>query len=148
MYGVDSCDSLSRVLDDARAPMKNLWILLVVVAAVINLAPVLGAASPERMSALYGVTLDDPNLQILMRHRAVLFGLVGGLLLVAAFRPSLRAAGYAVGFTSMVSFLVIAWLVGDYSSHIRQVMVVDVVGIGALTCAALVHLGWLRGSGD
>jgi hypothetical protein len=124
--------------------MQRLWTFLVLVAAAINLAPLLGAVSSERMSALYGVDLDDPNLQILMRHRAVLFGLVGGLLLVAAFHPPLRALGYAVGFSSMLSFLLIAWLVGGYSAEIRRVVLVDVAGIGALAGAGLVHAFWLR----
>ena len=123
--------------------MKYLWILLVLIAALINLAPVVGAVSPERMSALYGVALDDPNLEILMRHRAVLFGLVGGLLLAAAFHPPLRTTGYAVGFISMVSFLLIAWLVGDYSGRIQRIMLVDLVGIVSLAAATFVHLCWL-----
>ena len=124
--------------------MQYLWSLLVLVAAAINLAPVLGVVSPERMTALYGVDLEDPNLQILMRHRAVLFGLVGGVLLVAAFHPPLRTLGYAAGFSSMLSFLLIAWLVGGYSAQIQRVILVDVVGIGALAGAGLVHAFWLR----
>src|SRR5262245_55619197 len=54
--------------------MQRLWTALALVAAAINLAPSLGAIAPERMTVLYGVNLDDANLQILMRHRAVLFG--------------------------------------------------------------------------
>ena len=126
--------------------MKHLWTLLVLVAAVINLAPVVGAVSPGQMSALYAVALDDPNLQILMQHRAVLFGLVGGLLLVAAFHPPLRATGYAVGFASMLSFLLIAWLVGGYSAQIQRVMLVDLAGIVSLAGAGFVHFLWLRRS--
>lgn len=124
--------------------MKILWTVLVLVAAAINLAPVMGAASAERMTALYGVGLGDPNLEILMRHRAVLFGLVGGLLLVAAFHPPLHATAYTVGFVSMISFLVIAWLVGGYSAQIQRVMLIDLVGIVALAGAGFVHLLWLR----
>jgi hypothetical protein len=96
------------------------------------------------MSAFYGVNLQDPNLQIHMRHRAVLFGLVGALLLVAAFHPGLRTLGYAVGFSSMLSFLLIAWLVGGYNAEIQRVVLIDVVGIAALAGAALVHAVWLR----
>ena len=124
--------------------MQHLWTLLVLVAAAINLAPVLGAVAPERMGALYGVDLSDPNLQILMRHRAALFGLVGGLLLLAAFHPPLRMVGYAVGFASMLSFLLIAWGVGGYGAEIRRVILADVVGIGALAGAGLVQVFWLR----
>lgn len=126
--------------------MQYLWMFLVLVAAAINFAPVLGAFAPERMTALYGVGMEDPNLQILMRHRAVLFGIVGGLLLAAAFRPPLRALGYAVGFVSMLSFLLIAWRVGGYSAEIQRVILVDGVGIAALAAAGLVHAIWLRAS--
>jgi hypothetical protein len=124
--------------------MQYLWTLLVLVAAAINLAPLSGALAPERMAAFYGVNLDDRNLQILMRHRAVLFGLVGGLLLVAAFHPPLRTLGYVAGFSSMVSFLLIAWWVGGYGAEIQRVILVDVVGIAALAGAGLVHALWLR----
>lgn len=124
--------------------MQHFWTLLVLVAAAINIAPVLGALAPERMTLLYGVELDDPNLQILMRHRAVLFGIVGGLLLVAAFHPPLRTLGYAVGFSSMLSFLLIAWLVGGYGAEIQRVVLLDVVGIAALAGAGLVHALRLR----
>jgi hypothetical protein len=120
--------------------MRHVWTVLVLVAAAINLAPALGAVAPERMAASYGVDLGDPNLQILMRHRAVLFGLVGGLLAVAAFHPPLRTVGYAIGFASMVSFLVVAWVVGRYGAAIRRVAAIDAVGIAALAGAAVVHV--------
>jgi hypothetical protein len=120
--------------------MRALWTVLVLVAAAINLAPSLGAVAPERMAASYGVDLGDPNLQILMRHRAVLFGLVGGLLAAAAFHPPLRTVGYAVGFASMLSFPIVAWLVGGYGAEIRRVARIDAVGVAALTGAAVVHV--------
>ena len=113
-------------------------------AAAINLAPVLGAFAPERMTALYGVALDDTSLQILMRHRAVLFGIVGGLMIVAAFHPPARTLGYVVGFASMLSFLLIAWVVGGASAQIERVILVDVVGIAVLAGAGVVHAVWLR----
>jgi hypothetical protein len=124
--------------------MQHLWTLLVLIAAAINLAPLLGVFSPERMGPFYGVDLDDPNLQILMRHRAILFGIVGGLLLVAAFHPPLRSLGYAVGFASMLSFLLIAWMVGGYNAQIQRVVLIDLVGIAALAGAGVVHVFWLR----
>ena len=120
--------------------MQHLSTILFLVAAAINLAPALGAASPERMSTLYGLALDDPNLEILMRHRAVLFGIVGSFLAVAAFHRPLRAAGYLAGFASMLSFLLIAWLVGGYSEQIQRVAIVDVVGVASLAGAGIVQL--------
>ena len=127
-------------------PVRHLWTLLVLVAALINLAPILGAVAPERMAAFYGVALEDPNLQILMRHRAVLFGLVGGLLLAATLHRPLRLIAYALGFSSMLTFLFIAWLVGGYGPEIERVIRVDMAGIAALTGASLVDVIWLRAS--
>jgi len=124
--------------------MQTLWILLVLIAAALNLAPAVGAVSPDRMTEAYGVALGDSDLQILMRHRAALFGVVGGLLVVAAFRRSMRPVGYAVGFFSMLSFLLIAWLVGDYNAQIRRLVLADMAGIASLAAAAAVHFFWLR----
>jgi hypothetical protein len=56
-----------------------------VLVGLMNLLPVSGALSSSRLQGLYGVVLRDANLSILLRHRAVLFGVVGGLLLISAF---------------------------------------------------------------
>ncbi len=117
--------------------MQHLSTILFLVAAAINLAPAVGAASPEQMATLYGLALDNPNIEILMRHRAVLFGIVGSFLVVAAFHRPFRAVGYAAGFISMISFVLIAWLVGGYSEQIQRVAIVDAVGIASLAGAGI-----------
>jgi hypothetical protein len=118
--------------------MRALSTALIVLASLINLAPVLGVFSVERMQALYGVALQDANLGILMRHRAVLFGIVGTLMLVSAFHPPLRPLGYAVGSVSMLSFLALAWLAGGYNAEIQRVCLIDLVGVAALLGAWLI----------
>jgi len=112
--------------------MRHVSTILFLVAALINFGPVVGVLSPDRMVALYGVSLDDPNLEILMRHRAALFGIVGGFMLTAAFHWPFRAVAYAMGFVSMIVFLFVAWLVGDYGEQIRGVARVDILGLVAL----------------
>ena len=118
--------------------MRLLSTLLIVLASLINLAPVLGAFSVERMQALYGIALPDPNLGILMRHRAVLFGIVGGIMIVSAFHPPLRPVAYAAGVISMLAFLAIAWLAGGYNAEIQRVCLIDLVGVAALLGAWLI----------
>jgi hypothetical protein len=49
-----------------------------------------------------------------------------------------------VGFSGMLSFLLIAWMVGGYGAEIQRVIVIDVVGIAALAGAGLIHAFWLR----
>ena len=48
-------------------------ILLLV--GLLNFYPVIGAAGAARLSALYGLPIEKPDMAILMRHRALLFGL-------------------------------------------------------------------------
>ena len=42
-----------------------------VVAAVIHLLPLVGVLGPARLSSLYGIAVAEPNLELLLRHRAV-----------------------------------------------------------------------------
>ena len=121
--------------------MRALSTTLILLASLINLAPVSGVVSSARLQALYGIAFADPNLLILMRHRAVLFGIVGGLLVASGFHPPLRPVGFAVGLLSMLSFVLIAWLVGGYNAELRRVLLVDVVGSVLLIGAALLHYG-------
>ncbi len=50
---------------------------LLVLVGIIHLLPVFGVLGVERLAALYGISLGEPNIEILMRHRAILFGLLG-----------------------------------------------------------------------
>ena len=54
---------------------------LLILVGIIHLLPVSGVLGVERLAVLYGITLEEPNLEILMRHRSVLFGLLGLFLL-------------------------------------------------------------------
>lgn len=109
---------------------------LYLVAAVVNLAPGIGVLSNARLATLYGVAVNDPNLAILMRHRAVLLAIVGGLLAFAALHPPLRPAATVAGLVSMLSFVVVLYAVGGYNAQLGRVAVIDVVASIALVAAA------------
>ena len=61
---------------------------LMLVVAVIHLLPISGFFGVERLATLYEIEITDSNLEILMRHRAILFGILGGFLAYAAFTPA------------------------------------------------------------
>jgi len=100
---------------------------LFVIVALVNLLPVSGVLGAARLEALYGMPFQDAGLVLLMRHRAVLFGLVGGLLLAAAMRPTLRPAAATIGLGSMLSFVALALPPGAYGAALQRVFWVDVV---------------------
>lgn len=123
-----------------RSPVRYLIPAMLVVAGLIHLLPLSGVLSSERLASLYGLSFSEPNLAILMRHRAVLFGLLGVLLILAALRPMLRTVAFIAGLISVVSFLWIAAAIGDYNEQIRRVVTADVVAFVCLIIGFAVHL--------
>lgn len=119
--------------------MRTVTTALILGAGVVNLLPAIGAFSAERLHSLYGVVIEDPNLAILMRHRAVLFAIVGALLVASAFHPALRPVAFAAGFVSMGSFVALALLTGDYNPALRRIMWVDVIASLGLVVAAILE---------
>jgi hypothetical protein len=118
--------------------MATLVTVIFLVVALVNLLPVFGVASKARLELLYGVTLDDPNLVVLMRHRAILLGIVGALLAVAAFEEPLRPTAIVAGFISMLSFVLIAYLAPGTNAELRRVARVDIVASVLLAGAVVV----------
>jgi hypothetical protein len=108
---------------------------LYVLAGLIKLMPLLGVLGAERLRTLYQMRFEGADLLLLMQHRAALFGIVGGLLLVAAFRPALRAVAATVGLISAVSFLLLALPLQEHSAALQRVFWADVVVTLALLAA-------------
>jgi hypothetical protein len=114
---------------------KAIPILLFIV-GVINFLPVVGVLSAEKLSQAYAVDLVNNNLVILMRHRALLFGVVGGFILYSVFVPSYQGVAMVMAAITMLGYLYFVWAVGGYNDSIFRVAMVDVVGLVCLALAA------------
>lgn len=110
-----------------------------IVAGLIHVLPAMGVLGPDRLSTLYGVSVSEPNLIILMRHRAVLFGLLGAFLLIAAFKPAWQSAALFVGLASVVSFIWLAWSVGGYNAQLARVFAIDLAALLCLLVGAVCY---------
>jgi hypothetical protein len=64
--------------------MELIFRLSLGIAALVNLLPALLAIRPQNIAKSYGVSVPDGNYELLLRHRAVLFGIVWGLMLYSA----------------------------------------------------------------
>jgi hypothetical protein len=103
-----------------------------VLTALIHLLPVVGVLGGPRLQRLYGVDVSEPNVAVMLRHRAVLFGLLGAGLLVAAGRPALHGAGLAAGLVSVGSFLALARAEGRLNPQLARVVAVDWAALALL----------------
>jgi len=108
---------------------------LLILVGVIHLLALSGVLGAERLTALYGIAFQEPNLEILMRHRAVLFGLIGSFLIYAAFKPAIQPIAFIAGLLSVSSFIWLAWSIGGYNAAIRNVVIADIVALVCLLIA-------------
>jgi hypothetical protein len=112
--------------------MQKLITVLLIIVGTIHILPLSGVIGGARLASLYGMSFDEPNLAILMQHRAVLFGLLGVFIVYSAFNPPYQTLALIFGLVSVGSFLVIAVFVGGYNGAISRVVTVDVVALCCL----------------
>ncbi len=111
-----------------------------IIVGVIHLLPLAGLLGTDRLAVLYGIAVDETNLAILMRHRAALFGLLGGFMVYAAARPALQSIALLGGFISLASFLWLACATGGYNAQLGRVFAIDCVALGLVLTGAVFKL--------
>ncbi len=95
--------------------------------ALIHALPVVGVLGPRRLTALYGVEWSDADTLVLLRHRAVLFGVVAALSMLAVVRSELQWVALGLNLISIGAFVVLARDVTN--AHLKRVVRVDGVGL-------------------
>jgi hypothetical protein len=107
---------------------------------LIHLLPLVGVSGRRALEQAYGIPVESPDLQLLLQHRAVLFGLLGTACLIAAFNAPWRPAVWCAALISTCSFMLLAWLAPSTNSAIARVVWADGVAIAALLITLIVHL--------
>ena len=120
--------------------MKYLISLLFFVPGLINFTPIIGSISKERLSRLYEIENLSSDLELLLRHRAFLFGIVGALIITAAFQTAIRLHAFIAGSVSMVSFVVLVFSLKTSNPSLAKVAWIDVFAIVLLVMAYLLHV--------
>lgn len=105
-------------------------------ASFIHLLPAIGMVSAARLTALYGVAPADVTTVLLLRHRAVMFAVLGIGFAASAFVPMLRVPAAVLALVTMLAFVALAGGGDAHGTAIRRVARVDVV-VSALVVAAL-----------
>ena len=114
--------------------------IILIITGIINFIPVLVAFLPSKIEKAYGVALPDANFELLLRHRAVLLGIVGGLLLYAAFSKMHYNLVSIVGMVSMISYVFLYVLIdGPINPALTKVLQIDIVTIILLLIGFLLY---------
>ena len=112
--------------------------VVLLVVGTIHLLPLLGVLGTSRLEQLYQVRIEDPNLLLLMRHRALLFGLMAALLLAAAFRPMWQGLALLAAWGSVLGNALDHGMgYTPYGQHARNLCGLEVV----LPDGDLMHTG-------
>jgi hypothetical protein len=113
--------------------------ILLVGVGLVNFAPVVGLLGADKLAGLYGIAEPAGDLEVLLRHRALLFGLVGGFIIWSAFKPIYQPVAMCLAGVSMLGFIALAWLVGEPGARLYQVALVDGVACALLLLAVVLH---------
>ncbi|MFT5572647.1 MAG: hypothetical protein ACI9FR_001571 [Cryomorphaceae bacterium] len=105
----------------------NLLTIAFIVAGTIHTMPVIGVFGSDRIKALYDLQVTDPNLLLLLQHRAILFGVVAVILFAAVFNPAYHSLAIGLGTLSMLTFIAFAYFGSGISASLVKVAWVDLL---------------------
>ena len=119
--------------------MKYLVASLFIIPGLINFAPIVGALSNEHISRLYQIENLSPDVALLLRHRAFLFGIIGVFLICSAFQMNLRTPATLAALVSMVSFTVLVFVLETSNPNLIRVAWIDIVATVVLLFGYFLH---------
>ncbi|MDH5176626.1 MAG: phosphopantetheine adenylyltransferase [Gammaproteobacteria bacterium] len=120
--------------------MRYVVPVALLITALIHALPLLGLTGGARLANLYGIADMDASLEILLRHRAVLFGLLAAFLVYAAFNRDLHGIALVGASISVAAFLALAITTGGYNQAVATVVKVDLLAAVALAAGWYAHL--------
>jgi heme A synthase len=108
--------------------MELIFRITLFIAGLINLLPALLAFVPDKISKSYGIEIPNSNYELLLRHRAILFGIIGGLMIYSAIVKKQYEIASTAGLISMISFIILYFLIDkEINTELKKVMMIDVV---------------------
>ena len=119
---------------------ESIFRVCLFVAGVINFIPSFLAFIPSKISSSYGVEVSTANYELLLRHRAVMLGIIGGFMIYAAISKKQYSDAIVLGMISMVSFVIFyVMMKGEINPQLTKVMKMDVLAIVVLLIGLVVY---------
>ena len=126
--------------------MERLVSAVLVAVGLINLFPIIGIASAKLLVGLYGLESLEGDLLILMRHRALLFGILGTFIIYSALKDHLRPSAIVMGLVSMLGFSILVFTSGEVGAKLSNVAIIDFGASAALGVVAIILLRRANGT--
>ena len=121
--------------------MELLFRIALFISGVMNILPSLLAFLSEKISESYGIEIPNANFELLLRHRAILFGIIGGLMIYSALVKKHYELSTIAGLVSMISFIILYFIIGkDINQELNKVMLIDVVATAMLCIGCILFL--------
>jgi hypothetical protein len=118
--------------------MELIFRITLFIAGLINLLPALLAFFPDKISKSYGIDVPNANYELLLRHRAILFGIIGGLMIFSAIVKKHYEIATTAGLIGMMSFIILYFLIdNDINTELKNVMRIDFVAT-VILCIGLI----------
>lgn len=110
--------------------MELVFRICLFVAGAINFIPSILAFMPNKIKQSYGIEVPDANYELLLRHRAILLGIIGGVMIYSALTKKNYTIAVIIGLISMVSFIILYLSIsGSINAELYKVMKIDIVAI-------------------
>jgi hypothetical protein len=119
--------------------MNKIYLSLLFLVGVINFLPIIGVLSIDKINQAYGLNVTDNNLAILLQHRALLFGLIGGFIFYSIFNPQHQVAAIILAAISMLGYLYFSWSIGGSNQALLKIAQIDIIGIVLLLIAVVLR---------
>jgi len=120
--------------------METIFRISLGIAGIINFIPSLAVILPAKIKTAYSIEIPNANYELLLRHRAVLFGIIGGFMIYAAIFKKYYDLATLFGMISMVSFLALYFIgAGAINAEISSVMKIDAFAIVILAIGFLLY---------
>lgn len=118
------------------------WIVsgLLIAVGLLNVAPAFVFFAPQRSEALYGIALTDANMAVVMRHRAIMLGLLGAAMIYAAFRRDVVVPVVVAALVGKAAFLLLVYSIAGTGAELKSVAMFDLVAVACLGAVLGVHL--------
>ena len=119
--------------------MELIFRITLFIAGFVNILPATIAFLPSKISKSYGFEVSNVNYQLIIRHRAVLFGIIGGLIIFSAITKKYYEISTIAGLISMMSFIIMYFLIGNINNELRKVMIIDVIATIILLIGSTIY---------